>query len=190
MLIFKGVFSPIPFNFQMVPSTKVPSKTKTNTAQPENELVLYRFPPRFTHFGGDFTFHFLTPRITWNNNPIHPSVRVVMLHFEHVNTKGRKNFLLEKHIIRWGHDHPCSANVPWKKLRLRVPMCHTFIHRGSAFSIPGSFFFLKIFLSQLYECSNRPTSPRMNPNSWRRVIVICALLSACESGLHKEIITH
>lgn len=109
--------------------------------------------------------------------------------FEHVNTKGRRNFILEKQPLSgWGHDHPSSANVPWSSGRV----CRCVVPLST---VEVLFLFLdlfsEIFLSQLlYECSDRPTSPRMNPNSWRRVIVICALLSACESGLHKEIITH
>ena len=119
MLIFKGVFSPILFNFQ---------------------LVLYRFRDLPVSEAISCST-FLTPRKTWNNNPIHPSVRVVMLHFRTCKHERKKKILSEKQPLSgWGHDHPSSANVPWIKLRPRVPMCHTFIHRGSAFSIPGSFF--------------------------------------------------
>ena len=188
MLIFKGVFSTILFNFQLVHSTKVPSKTKKTQLNLKTSWFFTGFPRDLPISEAISRSTFLTPGKAWNNNPI-PLWKLSCFIFEHVNTKGRRNFILEKQPLSgWGHDHPSSANVPWSSGRV----CRCVVPLST---VEVLFLFLdlfsEIFLSQLlYECSDRPTSPRMNPNSWRRVIVICALLSACESGLQKEIITH
>lgn len=105
--------------------------------------------------------------------------------------KEEKTSFWTKHIIKLG---TWSSLIPLVRMSHEAPAACadvSYLYPPWKCFFYSWIFFWEVFLSQLlYECSDRPTSPRMNPNSWRRVIVICGLLSACESGFHKEIITH